>query len=333
MLSYTCLLYRPNSFQTGGTVKKRENRPKRHRVHASYYEYVSNVVDKCSHKWLILDRKDFRAYRFETQSNVNAKIPGGKLIKITPAKCKSYSCPICGKKKVLDLVARLKTVDLAKYRFFTLTLKNQKTLVNTEQNLERVSKCFNKLNLALRKRPEFKGLEYFRVTEIGKDGMVHVHGIVNKYIPSKLLSELWLKITKDSYITKIERIKNKKDAVQYLYKYLTKDVSSKNKDLDAAFFNSDKKNSAAMFYELNKRRFCASRKFFPEKKEKNSEWLPYWFEAETEKTVETTLESLKRQYNLTLENIDLEYYYGSEQFIYELFINPNNQKAPPPAVF
>lgn len=309
-------------------AKKEQKRNKRHRVHASYYEYITNVVDKCSHKWLVLDSKGFRAYRFESQSNKNATLPAGKLIKITPAKCKSYSCPICGKKKVMDLVSRLKTVDLSKYRFFTLTLKNKKSYSDIETNMERVSKCFNKLNLALRKRPEFKGLEYFRVTEIGQDGNVHLHGIVNKYIPSKLLSEMWLKITKDSYITKIERIKNKKDAVKYLYKYLTKDVSAKNRNLDPSFFNKDKKNSAAIFYEMNKRRFCASRKFFPNKQEKKSDWLPYWYEAETEKTVEATLESLKRQYDLKIEHLDLEHYYGSDQFIYELFLNPNNQRLP-----
>lgn len=110
-------------------MRKNSEKPKRHRVYASYYEYVSNVVDKCGHKYLILDSKNFRSYRFASQSDVNAKLPAGKLMKITPAKCKSYSCPICGKKKTLDLVERLKTVDLKKYRFFTLTLLNKKRLL------------------------------------------------------------------------------------------------------------------------------------------------------------------------------------------------------------
>ncbi len=308
---------------------KNDKKPRRHRVYASYYEYVSNVVDKCGHKWLILDSKGFRKYRFAAQSDPGAKLPGGKLIKITPAKCKSYSCPICGKKKTLDLVQRLKTVNLSKYRFFTLTLKNEKTYSDTEKNLLQISKYFNKLNLTLRKNPKYKGLEYFRVTEIGKDGMVHVHGIINKYIPIQELSAIWLKITKNSYRTKIERIKNKKDAIQYLYKYLTKDVAAKNRNIDPSFFNKDKNNSAALFYELNKRRFCSSRKFFPVQVEKNSDWLPYYFESETEKTVEIVLESMKRQYNLKIENFDLDNYFGSEQFIYELFKNDIKDKKPP----
>src|SRR5574338_540072 len=218
-------------------MAKTDKKTKRHRVYSSYYEYVSNVVDKCGHKYLILDNKKFRSYRFESSSNPNAKLPDGKLIKITPAKCKSYSCPICGKKKVLDLVAKLKTVDLKNYRFFTLTLKNKYSLDDTEKNLNRISKCFNDLNKKLKKIPEFKNLEYFRVTEIGSSGMVHIHGIWNKFIDQKRLSEYWQQITKDSRKVKLERIKNKKDAVNYLFKYLTKDVAKKDMLLDPAFFN------------------------------------------------------------------------------------------------
>jgi hypothetical protein len=302
-------------------MKKQENRQKRHRVHASYYEYVSNVVDKCGHKYLILDNKGFRSYRFETQSNPNAKMPSGKLMKITPAKCKSYSCPICGQKKVMDLVEKLKNVDLKKYRFFTLTLKNKKTLADTEKNLLEISKHFNKLNVNLRKRPEFKGLEYFRVTEIGKDGMVHIHGIWNKYIPSVLLSEMWLKITKTSYIVKVERIKNKKDAVKYLYKYLTKDACGKNKNLDPAFWNSDIKNAAAMFYESGKRRYCSSRGFFTGIKVKKSDWLPYYYESQDVRTVENVISSVARLYKLKPEQFDFTYYFASDQFIENLFFS------------
>lgn len=326
MQAFTRLHYRPNSPNKAAALKKTENRPKRHRVYPSYYEYVSNVVDKCGHKYIILDRKDFRSYRFESQSNPNAKLPDGKLVKITPAKCKSYSCPICGKKKVLDLMEKLKHVDLAKYRFFTLTLKNKKTFSDTEKNFLRIAKCFNKLNLALRKKPQFKGLEYFRVIEIGKDGMVHIHGIWNKYVPGAMLSQMWLQITKDSFVVKVERIKNKKDAVQYLYKYLTKTAAVKNKNLDPAFFNNDKSNAAAMFYENNKRRHQASRKFFPKDSVKKTDYLPYYYESETAKTVENTISSLARQYDLKMENFDFTYYFESDLFIAHLF---NLDKKPP----
>lgn len=301
--------------------KKRLNKPKAHRKYFSYYDYVDNVVKKCSHKWLILDSKDFRSYRIAKFADPNFKesLKPGVHIKITPAKCKSYSCPICGKKKVMDLVKRLNTVNLNKYRFFTLTLKNKMNLDNTEENLKKISSYFNKLNLTLRKKPEYKGLEFFRVVEIGKDGMVHIHGIWNKYIPSAYLSELWFKITKNSFIVSVEKIKNKKDAIQYLYKYLTKDVSKTDMQINPELMNMNLLNNAAIFYETGKRRFQASRKFFPKESKKEKEFLPYYFEESDSKTVEETILSLIKNYGLKKSNFDFEYYNESDLFIDNLF--------------
>lgn len=304
-----------------------EKRQKRHRSHASYYEYVTNIVDKCGHKYLVLQSKNFRDFKISYNSNNDLKVPGGVHYKITPAKCKSYSCPICGKKKVLDLMKRLKGIDLKHYRFFTLTLKNKYNFDNTVENLNNVSKYFNELNKRLRKRKEFKGLEYFRVTEIGKDGMIHIHGIWNKYVPSAFLSEMWHDITKESFITKVERIKNKADAVNYLYKYLSKDVVSKNRNTDPNFFVIDKTNSAGLFYETGKRRYQTSRKFFPVKEEKNSDFVPYYFEQSDTKTVESFIQARVNEFGLTKENFDLTYYFESDLFLDELF-KPKNKKPP-----
>jgi hypothetical protein len=308
--------------------KTKKNKPIRHRVYKSYYDYIDNVVTKCGHKYLIMDNVKFRDYRIEAANNPNVKKFAGVALKVHPAKCKSYSCPYCGSKKVYDLVDRLKQVNLAKYRFFTLTLKNKKdNLDNTLENLDRVASCFNKLNNKLRKDPRYKGLEYFRVTEIAAGGMVHIHGIWNKYIPSHELCKIWQQITKDSYIVKVERIKNKADAIRYLYKYLTKDVAKKDYQIDPALFNMDLQNSAAMFYELGKRRFAASRNFFPKGGKKVSEFVPYWFEAYPEKDIEQTLYNLVKTYNLTKDQIDLNQYYSSDLFLEELF----KPKDPPVA--
>ena len=157
------------------------------RKYTKYSDYVKNVVNKCSHQWLIMDNVQFRDYRIDKYNEIPSKLPSGKLIRIIPARCKSYSCQICGRKKVYDLIERLRAVDLKGYRFFTLTLRNEYSKENTEKNLQRISEYFNKLNKKLRKLEGFKGLEYFRIVEVGKDGMVHIHGIWNKYIDQKLL--------------------------------------------------------------------------------------------------------------------------------------------------
>lgn len=311
---------------------------KKYRKFPLYKDYLTNVVDKCSHGMVILDHKKFRDYRFAAQFNKNLRLPAGKLIKVVPARCKSYSCPICGKKKVLDLMDLLKTVDLKNYRFFTLTLKNLYSTDDTEKNIKRISDCFNKLNKQLRKQKQFSNLEYFRVVEIGKNGMVHIHGLWNKFIDQTYLSKLWLSITKDSYRVKVERIKSKGDAVNYLFKYLTKLSNIKDPDfVDQRLFDKEIfqiENSEQLFYENGRRRWAVSRNFFSKQakqavKDKKKDWLPYYFEEVNSREVEVCIESLKRQYNLSLEQFDLSRYFESDLFILDLFKNDIKDKKPP----
>ena len=290
-----------------------------YRKYPKYYEYISEVVNKCAHKWIILDDKGFRQYRIDKFHDVQAELPKGKLIKITPAMCKSYSCPICGRKKVHDLMQRLKRVDLKGYRFFTLTLKNDYSKENTEKNLQRISECFNKLNKQLRKKSGFKDLQYFRVVEVGTNGMVHIHGIWNKYIDTKTLGMMWYKITGDSFRVRPERIKSRSDAVNYLYKYLTKNVARDQERHDAQLFGLDLINTAKLFYENGKRRYCSSRGFFPKLVKEATNYLPYYFESEEPACVEKVILKLKRDYNLKEENFDFTLFDVSDEFLINLF--------------
>ena len=274
----------------------------------SYSEYIETVVKVCSHKWLIMDNRKFREFRIAKYAGGPAIMPGGKLIKIVPARCKSYSCPVCGKKKVYDLIDRLKGLQLKGYRFFTLTMKSHGNLDDTETNLKRIIDCFNKLNKQLRKDKKFANLQYFRVVEIGKkSGMVHIHGIWNKYIPIARLSKLWLSITKDSYRVDLQRINNKKDVINYLYKYLTKDIANYNDD-NPAFWNMDNKNSAAIFYENRKRRYGSSRQFFKNAVKHTSEFLPYYIEKQDTRDIDKTLRYLIETFGLKKEQFDFDLY-------------------------
>ena len=313
---FTCYLLRPNCPMAETATK----RP--YRKYQTYREYVENVVKKCSHQWLILNSKTFKYYRINKESNPNLILPPGKHIKIVPARCKSYSCPICGRHKVFELMERLKGLPLERYRFFTLTLKNSYTLESTENNIKRVSECFAKLNRTLRKRPEFKNLEYFRVIEDGKRGMVHIHGIWNKYIPTAELSKLWLNITGDSYRVDLQRVKNRSGCVNYLYKYLTKNVSEFNDVENPTFFNLDKNNTAALFYENGKRRWCSSRNFFNKSVKRVNDWVPFYCTKETSEGIETLLIYLVKTYKLTRNNFDFEQYHESDLFLYHLFKPP-----------
>jgi len=61
-------------------------------------------------------------------------------------------------------------------------------------------------------------------------------------------------------------------------------------------------------------------------KDKKKDWLPYYFEEVNSREVEVCIESLKRQYKLTLEQFDFSRYYESDLFIYDLF---KNEVKPP----
>jgi len=283
--------------------------------HQNYYEYIENVVNKCSHEYVILDRKDFRNWKLNKIDGVPGTLPTGELVKITPARCKSYSCEICGRKKVLDLMDRLIQVDLKGYRFFTLTLKNAFSIEDTEKNLQRIAECFNKLNLRLRKIKQFKNLEYFRVVEVGNNGMVHIHGIWNKYIETKLLSSLWFKVTKDSYRVDLKRIKSKSDTVNYLFKYLTKTCLASYAEHDPQLFELDLINTAKLFYENGKRRYSASRKFFSKIKKRETDWIPYGFESYNQDGVESEIKFIVKEYKLKRKHFDFELYNETMEFI------------------
>lgn len=285
------------------------------RKYEKYYDYVEEVVKKCSHSWLIQERKDSRNWRIAKLDGNNIPKPEGKLFKITPARCKSYSCPICGRKKVIDLMKRLKKVDLRGYRFFTLTLKNEYSKENTEYNLKRITECFNKLNKQLRKIPSFKGLEYFRVIEVGNDGMVHIHGLWNKYIDTRTLGMMWFKITGDSFRVKPERVKSKNDAVKYLYKYLVKNCLTAYQERDPELFGLEIINTAQLFYENGKRRYQASRNFFPKNEKEYSDYLPLGFESNDSENIEKEIKYLMSEYDLSISNFDTTYYDESDLFL------------------
>ena len=290
------------------------------RKHKRYSDYIENVVNECGHKWIILERKDFRSYTIDVFNEIPSIQPTGKLVKIVPARCKSYSCPICGRKKVYDLIERLNHVDLKGYRFFTLTLKNEYSQENTEKNLCRISECFTKLLKKLRKKPEFKKMEYFKVLEVGKDGMVHIHGIWNKYIEKEMLSKFWYEITGDSFLVKPERIKSKNDAVRYLFKYLTKNIQDDAVDLyDNDFFGLNLTNTAKLFYQNGKRRYSASRNFFSKTEKLTGDYVPYWFESDDSHGVEVTVKNLVEKFKLKADNFDFSLYDESDQFLQTIF--------------
>lgn len=284
-----------------------------------FEDHIKNVCNHCGNSYLVLEKKELRYYRIAKNEGVELPLPGGVGLKVIPASCKSWACKFCGKKKVNDLLKRMKVKDLKGYRFFTLTLKNGYTLKNTEYNFDRIGKCFHKLNNKLKRGKRFKDFQFFKIIETGSGGMVHIHGIWNIYIPVIELSAMWTKITGDSYKVHLARIGSTKELTDYLFKYLTKNTVEYYGNSDPGLFSLNIHFAPKLFYENNKRRHTSSRKFFEGIPEMIKDFLPYGFGDEGTGGVEAALSFFYKVVGLKKEQFDLTNYFGSDQFVDLLF--------------
>ncbi len=109
-------------------------------------------------------------------------------------------------------------------RFVTLTLKHSDAPLSVQ--MTRLIACFR----SLRKHPnigtKMSGGAWFVEVKLDKQKTrwhPHLHVIVEgEFIDAKLLSECWLHVTGDSYITDIRAIGNAKTRASYVAKYATK---------------------------------------------------------------------------------------------------------------
>ena len=156
-------------------------------------------------------------------------------------KCKSYFCPQCAKAKKVKFIKRIeKTIEKETWRFLTLTTVN--TGNNTIDVLKEINNSWNKFATLLRRK--FVNLKYIKVLEVGKNGMVHYHILINCYIPHQLIQKFWYKYT-GAFKVQIEKPSNHNKIIGYLAKYFAK--------------QTDDSTQNELFYLTNKRRFSFSK--------------------------------------------------------------------------
>lgn len=157
--------------------------------------------------------------------------------------CNSYFCEHCAQKKRKMLLRKLRAIKNANnLRFLTLTLSASDYDPTT--SISKISEFFNTLCKLLRYR-KYK-FQYFKIIEMTKNNISHLHILIDTYIPAPLISSLWKQIT-GSYIIKILQVKDKKQVFTYISKYITKTLTS---------------YSNLLFYFYNKRRYSYSKFFF-----------------------------------------------------------------------
>lgn len=144
--------------------------------------------------------------------------------------CKNRHCRPCAKAKAGLIAANLKdhlakgpAHKLDRFRFITLTLKNQHD--DLTGMIDRLQKSFTKLRASkFWKKSQAGGVAMIEVTWSKAGGWhAHLHIIgEGDFLRQSTLADEWYKITGDSYKVSVQCIDSAKDAVHYVTKYISK---------------------------------------------------------------------------------------------------------------
>jgi hypothetical protein len=146
-------------------------------------------------------------------------------------RCNDRLCLPCQKQRQSAIIEAiiLRMLDSnAECRFLTLTLKHSDAPLAVQ--IERLTSSFK----SLRKHPavadKLRGGAWFLEVKLSKDKArwhPHLHVIAEGcFIDARLLSQTWLQVTGDSYITDIRAIGSIKERATYVAKYATKPLAN-----------------------------------------------------------------------------------------------------------
>jgi len=141
---------------------------------------------------------------------------------VTPLRCKRWTCVECARLNKRQLLARLK--DTRPTAFLTLTC-DPKRFESSAEAFALMSLRLNTLVKRIRRRIDPAPFAYFVVWERTRSGWPHAHLLIaGPYLPQRWLSRNWQELT-GAPIIDIRQVRSPHDAVLYLAKYLTKDLS------------------------------------------------------------------------------------------------------------
>lgn len=174
----------------------------------------------------------------------------GKLeaIKETFVKCNSWTCPRCAPIKAKAISYQIGDIILLNNLNCYLTLTLNPNSLNPEDILESrthkiITGFFNHLITTI-KRKKFKyfniknnryyqfdlknsgeKLKYVWVIEFQKNGLAHMHILLNQFLPIEVIREVWVHIG-GGHIMFIDEVSNLQSVSRYITKYLCKEFNS-----------------------------------------------------------------------------------------------------------
>lgn len=161
------------------------------------------------------------------------------------ASCRTYSCPVCGPRKVKRLRrAIIKWLKGKRVRIWTFTLSS-KYFTDPVEHFKVLQEAFRRTIKDIRRLKRYeqnKQIQYIAIREPHQSGFAHLHVLVTQYIRVELVQELF-----DSHIryllllqgrvdladkicnVHIEAVYTTKGIANYLVKYITKSIQTKEK--------------------------------------------------------------------------------------------------------
>lgn len=201
-----------------------------------------------------------------------------RLVKV-PKGCGRWDCPYCGerkKKKLLDRIATYFRAHPDQCRMLTLTLGDN-------YDDAQITEAWNRLKASLRKYGHRFAYCWFK--EFTVKGRRHMHVLLDRFIPRKLIKRLWLRATEyTSYIVKINH-RPIRSAAGYCSKYVTKDIQNEAR------------------YAYKERRYTFSRDFNLPREASTGEWAyehdggKFRFQDPADKLPSSRIREIRQEWN------------------------------------
>lgn len=159
-------------------------------------------------------------------------------VRVAASRCNLRWCPICSNARRRQITNEVGDwlLKCKGKRFITLTLKHENTPLAGQLDL--LYTYFKYLRKKKLWRDNVRGgVWFFQVTLSPSDGLWHPHLHIlvdSKWIQQEVLSELWLKITKTSYIVHIKPVTSDAKASEYVARYGSRPAGLADKGLDGA---------------------------------------------------------------------------------------------------
>lgn len=240
--------HRPNALERA--TEKRLDRS------AAYYEHVAPPAHRHETKWRHaawqakreVVRQTLERTGASTQALSNFDACGSTAVacwspslgrrRLQAYYCHCRHCEPCARAKANKITANLRTrlqhARRHEYRLVTLTMKH--STAPLADQVKRLYKCFKKLRQTKEWKSSQEGGAF--MLEVKRNGPFwhpHLHGVVQgSFINKFTLSQLWHKVTGDSFIVDVRKIDRAEDAAHYVSKYITKGTSDSVWQSDSA---------------------------------------------------------------------------------------------------